>query len=40
VLVSHTRNRLARVMITVVKEKHDFSADPPLDTPGCENLSD
>ena len=34
VLVSQNRNRLARVMITVVKEKNDFSANFLLETPG------
>ena len=39
-LVSQNRNRLARVMIAVVKEKDDFSANFLLDASGCENLSD
>jgi hypothetical protein len=40
VLVSHNRNRLARVMIAVVKEKDDFSTDLFLESPGSQNLSE
>ena len=40
VLVSQNGNRLARVMITIVKEKDDVSANLFLETPGRQNLSD
>ena len=39
VLVSQNGNRFARVMITIVKEKDDFSANFFLETPGRQNLS-
>jgi len=39
-LVLHNGNRLSRVMITIVKEKDDFSANFFLETPGRQNLSD
>jgi hypothetical protein len=40
VSVSQNGNRLPRVMITVVKEKNDFSSDLLLKTPGRENFSE
>jgi hypothetical protein len=40
VLVSQNGNGLARVVITVVKEKDDFSPDFLLETPGRRNLSE
>jgi len=39
-LVSHNSNRLARVVITIVKEKDNFSANFLLETPGRQNFSD
>jgi pyrimidine operon attenuation protein/uracil phosphoribosyltransferase len=40
VSVSQNGDRLARVMITVMKEKNDFSADLLLKTPDRRNLSE
>ena len=40
VFISKNGDRLARVMIAVMKEKGDFPADFFLETPGRENLSD
>jgi hypothetical protein len=40
VSVSQNGRRLARVMVTVMKEKNDFSANLLLKTPGCQNLSE
>src|SRR4030095_12486258 len=39
-LVSQNGNRLARIMVAVVKEKDDFSPDFLLETPGRRNLSE
>ena len=39
-LISQNGSRLARVMITVVKEKDDFSANFLLETSGGQNLSE
>jgi hypothetical protein len=38
--VSQNGDRLARVMITVVKEKDDFTANLLLETPGRQNFSE
>jgi hypothetical protein len=40
VLVSQNGNRLARIVIAVVKEKDDFSTNFFLETPGCRDLSE
>ena len=40
VLLSQNRSRLTRVMITVVKEKDDFSADLFLEPARRQNLSE
>src|SRR6059036_1238791 len=40
VSVSQNGRRLARVMIAVVKEKHDFSPNLLLKTPGRQNFSE
>jgi hypothetical protein len=40
VSVSQNGRRLARVMVTVMKEKNDFSANLLLKTPGRQNLSE
>ncbi len=40
VLVSQNRDRFARIMIAVVKEKDDFSSDFLLQTARGQNLSD
>ena len=40
VLISQNSSRLTRVMITVVKEKDDFSADLFLEPARRQNLSE
>ena len=40
VSISQNGNRLARVMVTVMKEKNDFSPNLLLKTPGRQNLSE
>ena len=39
-LVSQNRRRLARIMITIMKEKDNFSANFLLKTPGRRHLSE